>query len=974
MPYTPLYIQTENSLLKSMIRIPELVKYAKEQGFTSLALTDESMFGAMEFYEACLEEGIKPIIGLEVPYYEKHILLYAKNYHGYQNLCRIATVLSKENVDDSFLKRYQSDLICIVPYEAVKNLFILEKIYDEIYIGYSKKEVYETLAKEKAVYVHKISALKKEDTEYLVYLEAIRKGLLTSSIETDYSNDYFLSLEEIRKQDYNPSINEKITESIFIEIPKREGLLPQYETNGMDTFLYLKGLCKEGLKKRFGEKVPKIYIERLKYELEIINTMGFSNYFLIVQDYVKYAKEHEILVGPGRGSAAGSLVSYVLEITDIDPIRYQLLFERFLNPERITMPDIDIDFLDERRDEVIHYCVSKYGLKRASGIITFGTLASKQAVRDVCKCLALEGDTLAKMLNSKYTLEENVKMNPSIGKYLQEHEKMRKAYLIAKKLEGIKRHTSIHAAGVVISSVDLDEVVPLYYHNNMYLCAYSMNYLENLGLLKMDFLALKNLNIIDRILKDLNKDGISLTFASIPLNDPEAFRIFEEVNTIGIFQFESEGMMNFLRKFKPKTFDEIYASLALYRPGPMGEIDTYIKRKEGREKVEYYDARLEEILKPTYGILIYQEQIMQVAHVMASYSLAEADILRRAMSKKKEDVLLREREKFITRSIQNGYTEKVAIEVYELILKFASYGFNKAHSVSYAMISYKMAYLKAHYPAYFVKSLLDMAIGSASATKNYIYEAKKNKLQILPPSIHASEKQYSVFKNQICYPLYNIKGVGSVASDVILEERKKGPFKDIYDFVKRTYSKAMHKGTLTSLILSGCFDCFHIPRKMLIQNLDLILNYAEVITYLDEEYALKPSLEVVEEYTKKEMMQFEYDLFGFYLSNHPVMDYRMKLDEKLQVKDVKNYFDKNISIIVEIKKIKELVTKKGESMCFVTCEDEVDTLDVVIFPKFYVKMHFKVGDIVLLKGHVEKRYDQLQISVMGLKVLEDKND
>ena len=974
MHYTPLYIQTENSLLKSMIRIPELVSYAKEQGFTSLALTDTSMFGVMEFYEACMESEIQPIIGLEVTYYEKHILLYAKNYHGYQNLCKIATSLSKETIDEILLKMYNSDLICILPYEAVDRLFILEKIYDEIYLGYTNREEYEKIDKERAIYVHKIAALKKEDTEYLVYLEAIRKGVFASSIETDYSKDYFPSLKEFEEKDYNFSINKKFTESIHIEIPKREGLLPQYETNGLDTFTYLKGLCKEGLKKRFGEKVPKIYIERLKYELEVIHSMGFCNYFLIVQDYVKYAKEHEILVGPGRGSAAGSLVSYVLEITDIDPIRYQLLFERFLNPERITMPDIDIDFLDERRDEVIRYCVSKYGLKRASGIITFGTLASKQAVRDVCKCLSLNGDALAKMLNSKYTLDENFKNNPNIRKYLQEQEKMRKAYFIAKKLEGLKRHTSIHAAGVVISSVDLDEVVPLYYHNNMYLCAYSMNYLENLGLLKMDFLALKNLNIIDRILRDLHKDGIKLNFESIPLNDQEAFRIFEEINTIGIFQFESEGMMNFLRKFKPKTFDEIYASLALYRPGPMGEISTYLKRKEGIEKVEYYDSRLEDILKPTYGILIYQEQIMQVANVMASYSLGEADILRRAMSKKKEDVLLGEREKFITRSIQNGYTEKIATEVYELILKFASYGFNKAHSVSYAMIAYKMAYLKAHYPAYFVKALLDMSIGSAIATKNYIYEAKKNRLQIRPPSINSSEKQYKISKNQIYYPLYNIKGVGSVASDTILEERKKGPFKDIYDFVKRTYSKAMNKGTLTSLILSGCFDCFEIPRKMLIHNLDLILNYAEVITYLDEEYALKPSLEIVEEYTKKELMQFEYELFGFYLRNHPVMDYRMKLGENLQVKDVKNYFDKNIGIIVEIKKVKEVVTKKGEAMCFATCEDEVDTLDIVIFPKFYVKMHFKVGDIVLLKGHVEKRYDQLQISVMGLKVLEDKND
>ncbi len=969
---TSLYVQTENSLLKSMIKIPNLIQYAKEEGFTSLVMTDNTLFGAMEFYEACKAANIKPILGLEVAYHPAFLLLYAKNYQGYQNLCKIATILSERAISDLELKQYSENLICILPYALKDEKEKWREIYSTIYMGYQNREEYETLEKETALYLGRVCALKREDTKYLPYLEAIKEGVNVSTITTDYTSLSFPSFDELKERDYDVTIREKLLEMISLTIPKREGLLPTYETGGVDSFSYLKKLCKEGLKKRFGESVPKIYIDRLKYELSVIDTMGFSNYFLIVYDYVKYAKENAILVGPGRGSAAGSLVSYVLFITDIDPIRYNLLFERFLNPERITMPDIDIDFLDERRDEVVEYCIKKYGLKRAVGIITFGTLSSKQVIRDVCKTLDLEADSLAKLLNAKYTLEENLKNNPHLVSFLNQSEKYKKAYAIAQKLEGLKRHTSNHAAGIVISSVDLDEVVPLYFHNNMYLCGYSMNYLENLGLLKMDLLALKNLNILDRILKDLNQDNIPLTFDTIPLNDLEAFKIFEEVNTIGIFQFESEGMMNFLRKFKPKTFDEIYATLALYRPGPMGNIDTYIKRKEGKEKVNYYDERLEKILKPTYGILIYQEQIMQVANVMASYTLGEADILRRAMSKKKEDVLLKEKEKFITRSIQNGYSHAVATEVYELILKFASYGFNKAHSVGYAMISYKMAYLKAHYPAYFIRALLNMAIGSSIATKNYIYEAKKNHLHILPPDINVSEKQYTIQKNSIRYPLYNIKGVGNMASDAILEERKKGPFKDIYDFVKRTYSRAMNKGTMTSLIQAGCFDSFHLPRKMLLHNMDLILNYAEVITYLDEEYALKPSLETVEEYSKKELMKMEYALFGFYLSNHPVMDYRMQYKENLQVRDVPNYFDKNISIIVEIKKVKELTTKKGEEMCFLTCEDEADTLDVVVFPKFYKQISFGVGDIVLLTGHVEKRYDQLQVSLMKLKVLEEK--
>jgi DNA polymerase-3 subunit alpha len=635
------------------------------------------------------------------------------------------------------------------------------------------------------------------------------------------------------------------------------------------------------------------------------------------------------------------------------------------------MPDIDIDFLDSRREEVIAYCIQKYGLKRASGIITFGTLAAKQAVRDVFRVLDIESDTVSKMIDSKLTLIENIKNNQKLKSYLEEHKKQKEGYLVAMKLEGLKRHTSIHAAGMVISSVDLDEVVPLYYHDNMYLTAYSMNYLEDLGLLKMDFLGLKNLNIIDRVLKDLRNDHIDLSFDTIPLNDKEALHVFYDVNTIGIFQFESEGMMNFLRKFKPRTFEDIYACLALYRPGPMGNIDIYIRRKEGKEKVNYYHPSLEPILKPTYGILIYQEQIMQVANVMASYSLGEADILRRAMSKKKEEVLLKEKDKFMSRAIQNGYEEKIALEVYELILKFASYGFNKAHSVAYAMISYKMAYLKAHYPAYFIRGLLDMSIGSSASTKDYIYEAKKNHLEILGPDINLSDKHYTIYNNQIRYPLYNIKNVGIQASELILEERKKGPFKDIYDFVKRTYSKTMNTGTLTSLILAGCFDSFHINRKTLITNLDLILNYAEVITYLDEEYALKPVLEEVEEYDKKTIMNQELEVFGFYLSTHPVLELREKYQKKISTKDLKNYFDKNIEMIVSIKRLKEIETKKQEKMGFLTCEDEADVLDVVLFPKIYQSLHCKQDDMILLKGHVEKRFDKLQVVASSIQKLEE---
>lgn len=970
MNYAPLYIKTENSLLESIIRIPDLIKEAKSRNIKCLTITDSSMFGVMEFYRACISNDIKPIIGLETSYLDKTIVLYAKSYLGYQSLNKLSTIMSKEKLKIEDFYNNSKDVICILPFLS-RNLYEeFNKIYEDTYLSYSSFEEYTILNSDNCLYMEEIRSLNSDDTLYLEYLEAIKKGVLKKDVTNIYSKFYLRELDEYQKIDYIIQNNINLVNKINIEIPKRDGLLPIYDTNGESVEKYLRNLCKEGLKKRFGESVPRVYIDRLKYELSVIEKMGFCNYFLVVYDYVKFAKENGILVGPGRGSAAGSLVSYVLNITDIDPIRYNLLFERFLNPERVTMPDIDIDFLDSRREEVINYCISKYGIKKACGIITFGTLATKQAIRDVFRTLDIESDTISKMISSRFSLIENLNQNNNLKNYLNEHKEIKEAYKIAMKLEGLKRHASIHAAGMVISSVDLDEIVPLVYHESMYLTGYSMNYLEDLGLLKMDFLGLKNLNIIDRVLKDLNKDGINITMDNIPFNDIKALNVFKSVNTIGIFQFESDGMMNFLRKFKPSTFDEIYACLALYRPGPMGNIDTYIKRKKGLEKVNYYSKELEPILKPTYGILIYQEQIMQVANVMASYTLGEADILRRAMSKKKEDVLLSEKEKFISRSIQNGYSRELSEEVYDLILKFASYGFNKAHSVAYAMISYKMAYLKAYYPAYFMRGLLDMSIGSSSATKEYLYEAKKNNIEILTPDINLSYKNYVIENNKIRYPLYNIKNVGITASEAILEERKKGKFKDIYDFVKRTYSKAVNTQTLTNLILAGCFDSFGINRKTLITNMDLILNYAEVITYLDEDYALKPVLEETVEYTKKTLMNQEIEVFGFYLSNHPVLEARAKYNKKITIKDLNNYFDKFIDIIVIIKNIKEISTKKGDTMCFIAAEDEASIIDIVLFPDIYKNKNFKVGDMILISGRVEKRFDKLQIVANNVKKLD----
>lgn len=967
--YTPLYIKTENSLLSSYIRIPSLVKEAARLGYKALTITDMHMFGVMEFYYACLENNIKPVIGMEVKFEDYIFVLYAKNKEGYKNLCHIETIISSTSITLDELKKYSSSLICILPFSS-RNLFLKFDFYSDIYFGYQNDDEYNKLDGKNSLYMSEVLSLNKEDTVYLKYLEAIKKGILVSDVDYFYEEFYLKTIEDYKKIDHDFDLNIKVFSDINIVIEKEDNLLAEYDTNGIKPYDYLKKLCKEGLKRRFGEVVPRVYMERLKYELEVIEKMGFSNYFLVVQDYVLYAKKNGILVGPGRGSAAGSFVSYVLGITDIDPIRYNLLFERFLNPERVTMPDIDVDFLDSRREEVINYCKEKYGLKRTSGIITFGTLASKQAIRDVFRTLNLDSDIVSKELSSHLSLEDNFKNNVKLQNYLKNNLDAFNAYKIASKLEGLKRHTSIHAAGVVISKIDLDNVVPLYMHNGMYVTGYSMNYLENLGLLKMDFLGLKNLNIIDQILRDLKNDGISVDLNKIPLNDKKTLKIFYDVDTKGIFQFESDGMMSFLRKLKPNCFEDIYAALALYRPGPMGSIDSYIARKENREHVNYYDARLEKILKPTYGILIYQEQIMQVANVMASYSYGEADILRRAMSKKKEDIILKEKDKFISRSIKNGYSLEVAREVYAFILKFASYGFNKAHSVAYAMISYQMAYLKAYYPAYFIRSLLNMSIGSSSMTREYLTLARNHKIKILPPDVNLSDKTYKVVDNSILYPLYNIKNVGSVSTNVIINERASKPFSDIYDFVSRTFKLGVDRGVLTSLIFSGALDSFGLTRKTLINSLDAIVNYGEMLTYLDKEYALAPLIVNEDEYPKTTLMEQEREVFGFYLTHNPVSDLKAKNNILVSLNDLKKYFDKNIKFIACVKKKREITTKKNEVMCFLTFEDEESEIEGVIFPNVYKNLVLEKDAIYLINAHIERRYDSYQAVVTQIKRLD----
>lgn len=965
--YTPLYIKTDNSLLSSLINIDELIKYALKNNISSLSITDNNMYGVIEFYNKCIINNIKPIIGLELTIENKKIILYCIDNNGYKNLIKLSTINSEKTIDYDNLKKYSASLICIVLYKDMDIYETLEKIYEKIYIGYKNEFEYEKIQNTNKVYINQICYLNEFDDIYLKYLTAIKNSQLIENVENVLINNNLILEKDLLKLNFDLTNNYEITKMCNIKIEHEDNLIPKFKCpDSLDSYTYLKKLCIDGLKKIFGNTVNKIYVDRLKKELEIINKMGFCNYFLIVWDYVKYAKENSILVGPGRGSAASSLVAYVLNITTIDPIKYNLLFERFLNPERITMPDIDIDFEYRYRDAMVKYVISKYGIKNVAPIITFGTLGAKQAIRDVARTMSIElkmVDNLCKMIDSNLTLLENYNKNLKIKNYISINEELKNLYKVATKIEGLKRHTSIHAAGVVMCDKPLDEVIPLdKSHNDFYVTGYSMEYLESLGLLKMDFLALKNLTLIKDTIDELN-----INFDDIPINDKKAINIFTKANTIGIFQFESEGMINFIKKLKPDNVEDIIASLALFRPGPMNNIDSYIKRKKGIEKIDYIHDDLYDILKDTYGIIIYQEQIMLIASRMASYTLGEADVLRRAMSKKKESILINEKEKFITRSIANGYDEKIATKVYELILKFASYGFNRAHSVSYAMISIKMAYLKANYSLVFMKNLLNMVIGNSIKTNEYIYECKKLNVELTKPDINISEDKYIQKNGKLFFPLNLIKNIGVGAVELILKERHKKQFDDIFDFINRCYGKIVNRQVIESLIYSGAFDSLNYNKRTLIYNLDVIINYGEIGSLLQDE--LKPIIEEKEEFKQEELMQYELDMFGFYITTHPITKYKIKYNT-LSINEIENEINKDVELVLLVNKVKENTTKKNEKMCFINAMDEVSNIDLVLFPKVYEKnQNINRLDVIHLFGKVEKRFDKVQIIVNKMEIL-----
>lgn len=981
MNYIPLNVKTSYSLLSSLNDIPTLIKKCKDHGIDSIAITDANMFGVMEFYKECKKNDIKPIIGLEIEVNDNKIYLYAINYHGYQNLTRLLYLKQEQGIDINILERYKDHLICIIPYTSLSLYDQLVSIYDYLYLSYCNLEERKKIKdiSKKVIFMNEVLYLDKQDKIYLKYLYLIRDGKKEEDID-NYDiddNSYLISKEELPSFCDQKDLKwfKEIKDLCHIEFSFNEQLLPKYDIGkDIDDHLYLKSLCKKGLEKRLGNVITTVYVERLKYELSIINKMDFNNYFLVVWDFIKYAKKNNILVGPGRGSAAGSLVSYCLGITDVDPIKYNLLFERFLNPERVSMPDIDIDFDSNRRGEVVSYVIEKYGKKRAMPIITFVTLGGRQVIRDLGRIFDIETsklDEICKIINPFWSLKDNIDNNPKVKELIAKDKKLQKLYKIGYKLEGMKRQISVHAAGVVISNLELDAYIPIQKYDHYYITGFSMEHLEELGLLKIDFLGLKNLTLIDHVLKKINEDGNKLTFNDIPLDDRDVFNLFSEGLTDGIFQFESSGMKNFISKLKPNNFEDLVAAIALFRPGPMANIDDYIKRKYGRQKIDYIHQDLYEILKSTYGIIIYQEQIMQIAHIMADYTLGEADVLRRAMSKKKKEILENERDKFIDRCIKKGYSQEIAIKVYDLILKFADYGFNRAHSVAYSLIGYKMAYLKVHYKAYFMSSLLTNVIGSETKTKDYITECKANGINILKPDINLSGYDYKVESSGIRFSLAAIRNVGIVTCKEILKIREEKEYIDFFDFIKRTYGHCVNRKTLESLIDAGCFDFFGYNHHTLHHNMEIAINYAELVKQIDESLVEKPVMEIVDEYDKEELAKREIAILGFYLRSHPVSKYQGRYNNIIPTINIKKYFDKMINIIVYIEKIRKVTTKQKEEMLFMVGSDELGSIDLILFPKVYAKYpDLKKGDILYVIAKVEKRMSRYQLIISKLEKLE----
>lgn len=994
--YTQLFTKSVYTLLRSSLQIDQYIRKAKDYGIKALALTDEeNVYGLIKFYQTCIKYNIKPLLGISIKIEKIPIILLAKNNQGYKNILRIASLVKlydivtfKELID------FKEDLVCIVStndldknkVEYLKLLF-----YDNLYLSifpeisetikfnnYKICELSKTL-KIEVVCLNEVKYLTEEDAETLRYLEAIDKGekLVTNEMQLFTTNNYLLEPDKFFSyfKHYQGAINNtnEIADMCNVEIDFSSIHLPKYQTpQNVSSNEYLKALCKIGLEKRLQTKnIPLNYYERLKYELTVIENMHYSDYFLIVYDFVKYAKNNNIYVGPGRGSAAGSLVSYVLGITNVDPIKYDLLFERFLNPERVSLPDIDLDFQDDRREEVIKYVQEKYGKYNVSHILAFGTFQSRSAIREIGKVMGIKDyriNEIISYIDSRLNISDNIVQNKELQKIITDYKDIHKLLNIAQKIEDIPRNTTTHAAGIIICEEDLRDLTGLQKGlDDIYQTQFEAKDLEAIGLIKMDFLGIRNLTAISQIVDLINKNHkTKIDINRITLNDDRTYRLIARGETSGIFQLESKGMRSLLIEMNVKAFEDIVAANALFRPGPMDNIPLYIARKNKKQRVEYLHPDLIPILENTYGIIVYQEQIMMIVQKIAGYSLGEADILRRAIGKKEKEVIENERARFISRAIDKGYDKATSEKLYEYIIRFGDYGFNRSHSVCYALISYQMAYLKANYILEFMVVMLSSVLGSENQTSKYIRDCKRYGISILPISINKSYNNYGIENNSsIRVALLVIKGIGKTISDSLIEERKKGPFKNFIDFVFRC-NKFLKQNVFETLVFSGALDEFNLTKKTMIENYQKIIDFYRFNSsgYFTDQI----SLDNLEEYSVSELMSYEIKTLGFYLHTHPVQKYLENNKNVITPSQTLKYIDKSIEVVGYVENIKKTTTKNNEEMATILISDDITSIYGVIFPKIYQKLmgNLENNILVKIKCKVQERNQKLQLVIFDI--------
>ncbi|HEX3029339.1 MAG TPA: DNA polymerase III subunit alpha [Clostridia bacterium] len=1069
--FVHLHVHTEYSLLDGANRIKDLIRRTCELGMKSIAITDHGvMYGVIDFYKEAHKNGIKPILGCEVYTARRsrldkqpgidseqgHLVLLAQNNLGYKNLMKIVSIgftegfYYKPRIDMEVLERHSEGLIALsaclsgdIPrailqndYEKAKNIalkynkiFGQNNFYIELQINGIEDQ---NLVNQKLISISKetgIPLIATNDAHYLMREDARAHEILLCIQTGKTINDedrmrfsteevYVKSPEEMIDLFKNtPEAIENtmaIAERCNVELEFHKLHLPAFQVpDNVQPYEYLKKLCYEGLKRRYGENCDKEKEKRLEYELSVIKQMGYVDYFLIVWDFIKYAKDNGIMVGPGRGSAAGSVVAYCLGITSIEPLKYNLLFERFLNPERISMPDIDVDFCYERRQEVIDYVVRKYGEDRVAQIVTFGTMAARAAIRDVGRALDIpygDVDAVAKMIPFQIGMNigKALEINPELRKRYEEDKRVEELIDTAQLLEGMPRHSSTHAAGVVISKEPVVEYVPLQRNEDSITTQFTMGLLEELGLLKMDFLGLRTLTVIRDAIDLINKNyGRVVDFDTMSMDDRGVFKLIGEGRTSGVFQLESAGMTQFMKELQPSSLEDIIAGISLYRPGPMDQIPRYIKNKNDPALIKYEHPLLENILNVTYGCMVYQEQVMQIVRELAGYSYGRSDLVRRAMSKKKVSVMEQERQNFIygivdddgnitvNGAIRNGVDEKTANKIFDEMMDFASYAFNKSHAAAYAVVAYQTAWLKTYYPVEFMAALLNSFLGSSDKVSQYVHECKTMNIDVLPPDINESNVRFTVVNGKIRFGLTAVKNVGeSAVKSIIAERDSNGPFKGLRDCLERVSGKDINKRCIESLIKCGAFDSFGFFRSKLMatyekimesiqqnskRNIDGQLSIFETmagstaITEAQEEY---PN---IKEYPSKMLLSMEKEMLGLYISGHPLSEFENELNSQVTLKssdlgmitvengeeseydDLKNIKD-GMAVVVGgiITEKKTKTTKSNKTMAFITLEDLHGLMEVIVFPSILERNSAMLTDdnVVLISGRISIKEEE----------------